>query len=1460
MVAHDVIRAAAFLVAEALRGREETEALEEQILKKIEEKILEDTVEPLERLTATLTATNKGLMQVHNSVEALGKKQAEEGSRSQRDPNPNSYAAKAAMEAEGGQSARPENGDVSTKSLTEKELVVKANLALQRCAKEIPGMPNMAKFISAIKMRSGKGFQLGLTSVEHADWIRKDENLQIFMKNFDGGLCQSRPQTFPAVAEFVPVSFAPERQASLAEAAVDSQINAGDIASAKWIKPVQRRKPEQSTAFLIVNFATSEAAEHAYAYGIVIEVSKIQAGSYGKGLPIASKYMWKLWRRPPWLRVYGNRAYQRPPDIPGRNTRLGKSGTQKTYSNWEVSDQEDPEVADTGFLQTDENGDGSGESDDDEFRLVTSVKGKQRGTTAGRVEKRKKATQEPGQASLKSFNFFVGQRERAESRTSQTEVENAITRELDLVNNLHPRSADIVDIQEPYFDHLQNTRENSRWYVVYPQGYKEAEKAPRSVMLANWEGVRKALKRELVMNPPARHIATAGELDESLRRLNAAIQLAVTENVPTCKLTPHTKRWWNESLTEARRKVNNQARLSARHRHQEEHPAHEQYGKLRRWYKREVEKAKKDHWQSFVKGISKMDVWDAGRMIGGKLRTGGCTRVASLKVDGDQGEEITDNERKSEEFFKIFFMDKSEDVLRDIDQDTAYPPPAFQFRNISDRQIWRAIRKLSPEKAAGPSGIINAVFQETEDIILPIIGPIFRATFELGHYPEVWKNYDTVAIRKLGWPNYQVPKAYRPIALLDCMGKILSSCLAEILTYESECLDLIPKMQFGGRPGRTTTDALQLLVTRIKGAWRRGKVVSGLFLDIKAAFPSVVPERLIHELRLKGIPEEITGWVKVKLEGRTTRLRFDDFTSEMRQIQSGLDQGCPLSVILHHFSNAFLIEILKEKEREYRSLFVDDTCILAEGNTFAEAHEKLKVMMEKEEGILEEARVRNIEFEIMKSAIVDFSRKRQRHPTLPRRMVPLARPEVVIDGQTLRPQASYKFLGLVVDEELRFKEHAERAVVKGTICGNPQDAIRSRDLLHSNGEDKSGRCRKEGAINACEEVSESTEGSSDESGGSATDNGNRYIGSTSGHSSATEFGGQNVFESGSAHSHAATETSVGKGGKGSSEAVVILPGKEQAIEEIAQLEEESVLYSDRSAYEGGMGAAAVLEREGRVTKRLRAHLGKVEEHTVYEAELAGIILALWISRSTTMDTETILICLDNQAALKALINVQPQAGHYLIDEIYDQVEQLKRQQPSLEIIFQWVPGHMGVAGNESSDGEAKRAAKKEVSRRRNLPTLFRKALPTLSSASKQQINKTAREDAIRRHVNSVEKLPEVNSAPHESPNEHTHSATSQTRTSEWLPQTDRETPDREVRKMQMAERNGHPLPIVLPSKEGDPQESVQDNPTEAEEPEDDTELTETHQAVVPIPAPDQTVPRALPARRRMMGRVRRGRR
>ena len=52
------------------------------------------------------------------------------------------------------------------------------------------------------------------------------------------------------------------------------------------------------------------------------------------------------------------------------------------------------------------------------------------------------------------------------------------------------------------------------------------------------------------------------------------------------------------------------------------------------------------------------------------------------------------------------------------------------------------------------------------------------------------------------------------------------------------------------------------------------------------------------------------------------------------------------------------------------------------------------------------------------------------------------------------------------------------------------------------------------------------------------------------------------------------------------------------------------MYSDGSAHDGKVGAAAVLQREGKQDRTLKLHLGTTEQHTVYEAELVGMIMGL----------------------------------------------------------------------------------------------------------------------------------------------------------------------------------------------------------------------------------------------------------
>jgi len=51
----------------------------------------------------------------------------------------------------------------------------------------------------------------------------------------------------------------------------------------------------------------------------------------------------------------------------------------------------------------------------------------------------------------------------------------------------------------------------------------------------------------------------------------------------------------------------------------------------------------------------------------------------------------------------------------------------------------------------------------------------------------------------------------------------------------------------------------------VKDTWRRKEVVSALFLDIKSAFPSVVLEWLVHDMRKRGVLKRYTNWITHKV-------------------------------------------------------------------------------------------------------------------------------------------------------------------------------------------------------------------------------------------------------------------------------------------------------------------------------------------------------------------------------------------------------------------------------------------------------------------------------------------------------------------------------------------------------------------------------------------------------------------
>ena len=224
---------------------------------------------------------------------------------------------------------------------------------------------------------------------------------------------------------------------------------------------------------------------------------------------------------------------------------------------------------------------------------------------------------------------------------------------------------------------------------------------------------------------------------------------------------------------------------------------------------------------------------------------------------------------------------------------------------------------------------------------------------------------------------------------------------------------LLPKTHFGGRPGRTTTDAIHYLVHKVKRAWANDQVASVLFLDIKGAFPNAVTDLLIHNLKSRRKVEEFWRYTQnlsnSYSQTEEQNSKFDDFTSETINVINGIGQGDPLSMLLYIIYNASLLEITDNDEHEDALGYVDDIALLAIGGDFVETTARLKNMMEKHEGGLEWSEQHNSRFEISKSAILHLSRKTTLDPEVDNHRIPLYRPALTVNGDRPRECLSVQY-------------------------------------------------------------------------------------------------------------------------------------------------------------------------------------------------------------------------------------------------------------------------------------------------------------------------------------------------------------------------------------------------------------------------------------------------------------------
>jgi ribonuclease HI len=521
---------------------------------------------------------------------------------------------------------------------------------------------------------------------------------------------------------------------------------------------------------------------------------------------------------------------------------------------------------------------------------------------------------------------------------------------------------------------------------------------------------------EEIDNALSTAIATSTNLEQYIDLIEETIKTACRKSFPhssTNKKNNNHKSvpWWKVELTVMRKRVNANRRLYQRTKNDEtlRERRKEVYLKLRREYKTELKKARTSSWKEYCNVIASINPWSqVYKLASGKNRTNNIMTTIK-KPDGTETTNL--NETLNTILDYILTEEKEIDNLHHQTVWKAIEEPIFNEDDVdfSREEIKNVIDSFNQKKAPGIDGFTGGIYQRMIQLFPRTTTTIYNQCLKRGCFPKKWKVAKVILITKPTKEKSLDPSKYRPISLLNIGGKILEKLLINRINHHLYKHKLLTDKQYGFTPQKNTIDAIMEAKSFIEPVLENRGIVILASLDVQGAFDSAWWPGIIHGLRDLNCPRNLYNLSKEYFNNRTAILTTNNYTIE-RKITKGTPQGsCCSPAYWNILYNSLLSLELTSHSKAIA--FADDLIILTRGETVAEAENYINIELRK---IQDWAQNNKMKFNNNKSKVMLMSRrKRKENKEI----------GVYINNTKLKQVNNIKYLGIVLDNKLTFKEH-----------------------------------------------------------------------------------------------------------------------------------------------------------------------------------------------------------------------------------------------------------------------------------------------------------------------------------------------------------------------------------------------------------------------------------------------------
>ena len=469
--------------------------------------------------------------------------------------------------------------------------------------------------------------------------------------------------------------------------------------------------------------------------------------------------------------------------------------------------------------------------------------------------------------------------------------------------------------------------------------------------------------------------------------------------------------WWNSNCTNAVREK--RAAFSRLLRHRDPHSL-EEFRIARARARRTLKEEQRRSWRAYLSSITVRtplsEVFNKVRKISGKFSP------SPPPVLSHAGNTVADAKSVADLFASHFASVSQRDPTApgaryrrgrestNIDFDS----PGGESYNVpfSPSELQTALSQCH-DSSPGPDDIPYAFLRHMSDNAFTFLLNLYNFIWRTGDFPSTWSEAVVLPIPKPGKDHLQVSN-YRPISLTSCICKLMEKMVNARLMFYLERGNFLTPVQYGFRKVRSTTDALLSLESNVCEAFAKNHHQITVFFDLEKAYDTAWCHGILMSLFEFGLRGHLPVFIKHFLSDRLLRVRVGNTLSEIRALEDGVPQGSILSVTLFAISINGVIGVLPDGV--HSSLYVDDLSISFSAARMSLVERKLQLAINRVSRWADE---RGFRFSPSKTVAMHFCRLRGVHPD----------PDLYIGNRRISCVETTRYLGLIFDSRLTWVPH-----------------------------------------------------------------------------------------------------------------------------------------------------------------------------------------------------------------------------------------------------------------------------------------------------------------------------------------------------------------------------------------------------------------------------------------------------